>query len=110
MQDVGAALRAQDQAARLALQQCCHAFGDGLFERLPSLWLALQGPLTAAPLEAHALHTFMMIVAQQIKYPADRRYHRINTACNGLAFGIDEDEVGQTRGGLQVLGDNGHVE
>jgi len=42
---------------------------------------ALEAAL-AAPLEAHSLHTFMMIVAQQIKYPADRRYHRINTACN----------------------------
>jgi len=62
---------------------------------------ALEAAL-AAPLEAHSLHTFMMIVAQQIKYPADRRYHRINTACNANFKRLAASA--ETRGVLAALG------
>ena len=34
--------------AQQALLECCSAFGGELFERMPSLWVALHRPLTAA--------------------------------------------------------------
>lgn len=47
--------------AQRALQACCSTFGDGLFEALPPLWQALDGPLSASPREGNSLRAALRL-------------------------------------------------